>query len=194
MTKDNEINCDKHGKSNLAYICCHLFASGFEKGTGFYESLRELGDEHQAWCKQCDDLLVKEGDWTEALTELADIKLVCLQCYKERMSYQLAHSPEVVDINYQPDSSTTDEMYDIADQFIDLANNQEEKFISDVCEAFTYACSRFTSYEAVHVAQDIEKNKKHIIEYYTERFKAMLVDNLNDYMASGENEKEPINE
>lgn len=190
MSKEDEIACDKHGKSTLSYVCCHLFDSGLEKGTGFYESFRESGDEHQAWCKQCDDLLVKEGDWTDALTAQADIKLVCLQCYKERLTFQLTHSPELVDINYQPENSTTDEMYDIADQFIDLANNQENKCISEVCEAFTYACSRFTSYEAVNVAEDIEKNKKEVIEFYTERFKAMLVDNLNDYMANDENKKE----
>ena len=189
MGKDNEIACDKHGKSTLSYVCCHLFDSGLEKGTGFFESFRELGDEHQAWCKQCDDLLVKEGDWTDALTAQADIKLVCLQCYKERLSFQLTHSPELVDINYEAENSTTDEMYEIADQFIDLANKQENKYISEVCEAFTYACSRFTSYEAVNVAEDIEKNKKEIIEFYTERFKAMLVDNLNDYMANNQTEE-----
>ena len=194
MSKENEINCDKHGNSNLAYICCHLFESGLEKGIGFFESFREEGDENQAWCKQCDDKLEKEGDWTEALTEQADIKLVCLQCYQERLSFQVMHSPEIVDINYEAEHASTDEMYDIADQFIALANNQENQYISKVCEAFTYACSRFTSYEAVHVAEDIEKNKKDIIEFYTERFKAMFIDNLNDYMATNENDSEDSND
>ncbi len=72
----------------------------------------------------------------------------------------------------------------MADRFIDLAN-AEKKDIQHASEAFSYAAARYAAFEAVNCAKDAAKDKKVIIEFFTDRFKEMFVENLNDYIKRG---------
>ena len=164
MSKDNEISCDKHGKSNLAYICCHLSESGLEKGIGFAEStIREEGSLY-AWCESCDKNLEKAGEWSELLTKKSNFKRVCDDCYEEVFDYQFEVAPDKVFIDYKPENPNVSEMYDVAAKFIDLANSQKIENMAHVSEALTFACSRFSTFEAVNYAFNGDKDKKESIE------------------------------
>lgn len=77
------VKCSSHGETSGAFICQHLM-SGAEK-LGFHlwydpESPDSLHPD--AWCADCEVVLSREGEWNEAATAFADIKIVCGQCYE----------------------------------------------------------------------------------------------------------------
>ena len=83
--KDKYANCDKHISDRVAFVCHHLIKN---TGIGFHEAFDsdpavEGDDEYQAWCNECEEIRLKEGEWTDEATAFANIKVVCNQCYFE---------------------------------------------------------------------------------------------------------------
>ncbi|MDN5284262.1 MAG: hypothetical protein JWR38_536 [Mucilaginibacter sp.] len=83
--KDKYANCDKHISDRVAFVCHHLIKN---TGIGFHEAFDsdpavERDDEYQAWCNECEEIRLKEDEWTDEAMVFANIKVVCNQCYFE---------------------------------------------------------------------------------------------------------------
>lgn len=85
------------------------------------------------------------------------------------------------------------EFWERADEFIHLANKQCQKAASGkVSSSLLYASARYSSFLLATTADNAEEMKKDrdkAIEYFTDQYKNMLIDNLDDYI---ENHKEYI--
>ena len=75
------IQCDTHGESAPAFICCHLMGDAF--GLGFNRNPPIDDDPFpDAWCDNCEIIFQQNGgEWTDDTMKLADIQLVCAGCY-----------------------------------------------------------------------------------------------------------------
>lgn len=101
----------------------------------------------------------------------------------------MSESPSHPDQSQNEETDSTDEdnqFWEIIDTFIDLANEHVNAGKGDnVSAAMSYAAARFNSFVAASSAGDLEtlkSQKSEAIEYFVERFKNMLDDNLNDYI------------
>lgn len=87
------------------------------------------------------------------------------------------------DIN--PESDSNLRFRKMADRFIDCANRQlTDAESSTVNSAFLYGASRFSAFVTVQKAGTLEQfDEIHedAVNYYTEEFKKMLVQNLEHY-------------
>lgn len=75
-----------------------------------------------------------------------------------------------------------------ADAFIHLANEQCRAASNDAVNAsLLYAATRFNAFVVASAAQDIEemrRDRDEAIKYFTERFRQMLVENIDDYVGN----------
>ncbi len=198
MSKDKEeIICEEHGESTMAYVCTHIYSAKDDEVVGFYQSYIDLLNdevyEYNAWCKDCDERLSQAGnEWNDLLEKQADIKTVCLSCFENFKDKQLSLNPAEAEVCFVPENKDITKFYDRADAHINLANKKTKKEKpEDISESFLFAASRFAAFEATLTAKDIEKNKTDVIDYYALRFREMFVDNLTDYI---ENKKEYLKE
>ena len=83
MERDARIvKCGTHGEVGQAFVCSHLVFEK-EQPLGFYEPPYDPDDpEPQAWCGACQAVLSEVGEWTDELTDQADIRLVCEFCFE----------------------------------------------------------------------------------------------------------------
>jgi hypothetical protein len=84
-------------------------------------------------------------------------------------------------------NSETDEMfYARADAHIDLANEQlADASRGKVSASFMYAVARFNSWLTAckaDSAEDLQAGKEESIEYFVSQYRAMLSENLDDYV------------
>jgi hypothetical protein len=82
------IRCGSHGERVAAVVCRHHLEVG-DRTVGFVENSDDPSD-LQAWCDDCEDLFLREGDKTEAFLEFNNFAIVCVDCYA-RMKAR--HSP-----------------------------------------------------------------------------------------------------
>ncbi|QDE30225.1 MULTISPECIES: DUF3144 domain-containing protein [Shewanella] len=77
-------------------------------------------------------------------------------------------------------------MYQIADQFIALANqlSQQENDIGKVGTAMRFASARFNAFEASLKSSDLAAEKDHALAWFSDEYKAMLKENLEDHIAN----------
>ncbi len=91
--KDQIIECGKHGQKRMAFICQHLnkhTKTGFEEAFPSYKGMDiDEDDDLQAWCSECEKLRLRNDGWNEESMELANIKLVCEDCYFEIKEFNL---------------------------------------------------------------------------------------------------------
>jgi len=84
--------------------------------------------------------------------------------------------------NNEPESEINRKFRKMADRFIDTANRQlSDTEPSVVSSAFIYGASRFSAFVATHKAGSLARfDELHdeAVEYYTEEFKKMLIENL----------------
>jgi hypothetical protein len=93
--KDKYVDCHAHEKQRVAFVCKHLIGKekvGFNEAFDTFDGM-ELGedDDFQAWCDKCEVERQKEGEWNDASTAFADIKLICEKCYFEMKELNLGH-------------------------------------------------------------------------------------------------------
>jgi hypothetical protein len=85
-TEDKKVDCERHGKRFYAFVCQHLLV---DKKIGFWEpfesdSTKEYENgELNAWCDECDKILMEQGEWNDISEGFAQIKLVCDICFFE---------------------------------------------------------------------------------------------------------------
>jgi hypothetical protein len=83
--KHKYANCDKHISDRVAFVCQHLINNvsiGFQEAFDSDQFI-EPDDDLQAWCDECEKIRLKEGKWTDDAMAIANIKVVCNQCYFE---------------------------------------------------------------------------------------------------------------
>lgn len=79
-------------------------------------------------------------------------------------------------------------MYDLANKYIDLANELSKSDRSgNVGVALRYAAARFSAFEASTQTSDLAADKEKIIEMYLEDYRRMLSDNIDDYVRHSAN-------
>jgi len=82
----NKVECCDHGLRNRAFVCQHLITSEFP---GFWESFdsdstkKYVDGELNAWCDECDKILLEQGEWNDMSEAFAKIKLICDACFFE---------------------------------------------------------------------------------------------------------------
>lgn len=85
-------------------------------------------------------------------------------------------------------SETVDDAFwQRADEIINLANQQCESVESsdDVSASLLYATARFNAFLIASTAQsagDIQSGKEDAVAYFTEQYRQLLMDNLDDYI------------
>ena len=80
---EGTVECPQHGTQGSAFICRHL---NLETRVGFvegYDPDDTGGQLYQAWCHECDEVLMREGDWNERSEAFARPRLVCRACYRQ---------------------------------------------------------------------------------------------------------------
>ena len=83
------INCRTHGNDLVsAVVCGHMINSS--QVVGFVENSDDPNN-FQAWCEDCEEAFLREGDKTEAFLAFNRMTLVCFSCYQELRS---THSRE----------------------------------------------------------------------------------------------------
>lgn len=92
--KNKYVKCGEHDYGRIAFVCKHLNNTGvgFNEGFETFENM-ELpeDDDFQAWCDECEIMRQKEGEWTEKLMALADIRIVCEKCYFDMKESNTGH-------------------------------------------------------------------------------------------------------
>lgn len=82
------------------------------------------------------------------------------------------------------------EFWDRADEIIAVANDQiKEATVSKVSSSLLYAAARFNSFNVANSASDAEEMKRdreEAIRYFTEQYRNMLIENLDDYIENFE--------
>ena len=79
---------------------------------------------------------------------------------------------------------TNTSMYDLADQFIHLANELAQKDqTGNVGVAIRYAAARYTAFEASLQTDDLASGKEEVIDQFARDFNKMLGINLDQYIA-----------
>lgn len=73
------ISCGSHGERVAAVVCRHHLEVR-DRVVGFVENSDDPND-LQAWCNDCEDLFLREGDKTETFIEFNNFAVVCVDCY-----------------------------------------------------------------------------------------------------------------
>jgi hypothetical protein len=82
-TEDHKVECRVHGNQPATFVCQHI-ASGEGKGVCLgYDPENPLALYPDAWCEACERRRAVAGEWTDDVSEVADIKLLCSGCYME---------------------------------------------------------------------------------------------------------------
>ncbi len=75
------------------------------------------------------------------------------------------------------------ELYDYADEFINLANNLAQKNSSGIVGiALRFAAARYSAFEASLFSKDMKKEKEFIKEQFLKDYESMLEENLEVYI------------
>ncbi|MCC4831348.1 MULTISPECIES: DUF3144 domain-containing protein [Shewanella] len=82
------------------------------------------------------------------------------------------------------EEKTETTMYQLADQFIALANQlgQTENDIGKVGTALRFAAARYNAFEAAIKSSDLEAEKENALNWFSDEYKGMLNENLNDHI------------
>ena len=71
---------EKHGPATATYVCQHL-VSGL--ALGFFHADDPDNPYPEAWCGQCEEVLVREGgEWNDTSEAFAKVTLLCHFCYE----------------------------------------------------------------------------------------------------------------
>jgi hypothetical protein len=79
----DKVKCNTHGEQEATYVCQHIVQSmhtGVPVGFHTADPLEQTRPD--AWCSACESERVRgDGDWTDELYAILNIKLLCGACY-----------------------------------------------------------------------------------------------------------------
>ncbi|NOX76814.1 MAG: DUF3144 domain-containing protein [Gammaproteobacteria bacterium] len=79
-------------------------------------------------------------------------------------------------------SDQTPTLYQLADQFINLANELAQNDGSPaIGTALRYAAARYNTFEATLGSHDLSTDKEKLMDMFCEDFRKMLAENIDDY-------------
>ena len=85
------------------------------------------------------------------------------------------------------------QLREVADKFIDLANQQAQRFHKEnVSQGMMYGTARFNAFVVGSHADDVlayDEGRDRAIEYFVGQYRQMLISNLDDYRGSFEDLK-----
>ncbi|HAF73788.1 MAG TPA: DUF3144 domain-containing protein [Gammaproteobacteria bacterium] len=85
------------------------------------------------------------------------------------------------------------QLREVADKFIDLANQQAQRFHKEnVSQGMMYGTARFNAFVVASHADDVlayDEDRDRAIEYFVGQYRQMLISNLDDYRGSFEDLK-----
>jgi hypothetical protein len=86
-----KILCETHGSKDMSFSCIHIaIAIDSKEKTGFFYSEAEEDLPQIAWCAECEQYLLDNGEeWTDAFQALADFKMLCSDCFEEAKNNEL---------------------------------------------------------------------------------------------------------
>lgn len=83
LNKDSVIECPRHGDQRPAFICKHL---QYAERIGFNTPDNPPGEDwpfNNAWCDECNRVLLEEGEWNDRSEGFAEIMAICEGCFLE---------------------------------------------------------------------------------------------------------------
>lgn len=83
LNKDSIMECHRHGDRKPAFICKHL---RYGVDLGFNQPDEPADEEHpfqEAWCNDCEKVLMEEGEWNDRSESFAEIIAICEGCFEE---------------------------------------------------------------------------------------------------------------
>ncbi len=89
---DRTVRCPDHGQVTPAFVCKHLFEQLLHSAftpIGFFEPDVQA-EEPNGWCKDCELVRAREGEWNDASEAFAGVKLICSACFARVRSVQRA--------------------------------------------------------------------------------------------------------
>lgn len=93
--KEKYVKCGDHEYRRVAFVCTHLNHKdkvGFNEAFETFEAMElSLDDDFQAWCDDCENIRLKEGEWNDTSMALTTLKIVCEQCYFEMKELNLGY-------------------------------------------------------------------------------------------------------
>ena len=79
--KTKRMECSRHGEGHVTYVCQHLVKGS---NLGFYHGEPGYDLRPDAWCGQCDKVLMKENwEWNDRSEKYASVTAMCHNCYDE---------------------------------------------------------------------------------------------------------------
>jgi len=91
------------------------------------------------------------------------------------------------------DEELDGQLREVADKFIDLANQQAQRFHKEnVSQGMMYGTARFNAFVVASHADDVlayDEDRDRAIEYFVGQYRDMLISNLDDYRGSFEDLK-----
>ena len=87
-----KILCGTHGRREPRYICAHLFENGRNgPAMEYYEPRREANEPIKfIWCEACEDVVVREGGFTEAALDYVNARTLCDFCFQPYIESNVA--------------------------------------------------------------------------------------------------------
>lgn len=86
------------------------------------------------------------------------------------------------------DNEISPEFWERADEVIAVANEQvKDSTVGEVSSSLLYAAARFNAFNVASSADDVDemiKDKDEAIRYFTEQYRKMLIENLDEYIES----------
>lgn len=86
-----KVLCELHGSKEMSFACIHIaMAINAKEKVGFYYSEAEKDLPLIAWCGECEQWLLDNGEeWTEVFQTNADFKTLCTDCFEEAKNNEL---------------------------------------------------------------------------------------------------------
>ncbi|WP_431243968.1 hypothetical protein ACQ9BO_05805 [Flavobacterium sp. P21] len=80
-----KVLCETHGVKEMAFGCIHIaMAIDSKEKVGFYYSEAEEDLPQIAWCRECEQWLLDNGEeWTDVFKAKADFQMLCMDCFDE---------------------------------------------------------------------------------------------------------------
>jgi hypothetical protein len=83
LSKDSIMECKRHGYRRPSFICRHL---QYGERLGFNEPAEPPEADwpfQNAWCNECNKVLLEEGEWNDRSEGFAKVTIICEECFEE---------------------------------------------------------------------------------------------------------------
>ena len=85
----------------------------------------------------------------------------------------------------EEDKKNQEDIFDLANKFIALANNmshKDNKELWKVATAFRYAATRYSAHECSVISDDLAKDRNELEKWLIDQLKSMLTDNMEQQL------------